>query len=182
MPKAVAQKRKTTPAAATIAGRSAGSVMVVNTWRGLAPRLIAAWPRRGSRSAQNAPTLRTTTLMLKKTIAATIAPGLPSRPSPPKRPPSISRRRKAMPTTIVGITKGTNTTAWSRPCPGKRRRCSTKATGTPNSTASIVAVADDQSVNHTTRPTRPPDREAMKSAGANTPCGQSPRPSMPATG
>ena len=55
MPKAVAQKRNTTLAADTIAGRSAGSVTVRSTCVGVAPRAAAASAGRGSRPSQAPP-------------------------------------------------------------------------------------------------------------------------------
>ena len=72
-PNDVAQNRKTTLAADTIPGSSAGRVTVRSTRQGLAPRAAAASSRRRSIASQNAPTVRTTTLMLKNTSAATIA-------------------------------------------------------------------------------------------------------------
>ncbi len=75
--------------------------------------------------------MRTTTLMLKKTSAATIAAAVPSRPSPPSGPAGAISCRKATPTTTVGSTNGTTTSARSRSRPGKRNRCSTNATGQP---------------------------------------------------
>ena len=85
-PKDVAQNRKTTLAAETIPGTSAGRVTVRSTWAGLAPSAAAASSRRGSIASQKAPTVRTTTLTLKNTRAATIAAAVPSRPSAPSGP------------------------------------------------------------------------------------------------
>jgi len=57
-------------------------------------------------------------------MAATMATGEPSSPSPPSGPEEASNVRKATPTTTVGITNGISTKARSRPRPGKRSLCS----------------------------------------------------------
>ena len=75
MPKAVAQKRKTTVAAETSAGRSAGRVTSRSTCHGEAPRAAAASAGRGSSDSQAPPTTRITTEALKNTRPATIAAG-----------------------------------------------------------------------------------------------------------
>ncbi len=61
-PNAVAQNRNTIEAADAIPGASAGSVTLTNARAGEAPRARAAWSARGSSPAQNAPTVRTTTV------------------------------------------------------------------------------------------------------------------------
>ena len=66
--------------------------------------------------------------------------------------------------------------------PGKRNRCSTKATGRPSTTESSVAAAADQSVNHSTRWTRGRPSTSSTAAGEKVPSGHSPRASIPATG
>ena len=71
------------------------------------------------------PTVRTTTARLKNTMAAMMATGEPSSPSPPSGPESASRVRKATPTTTVGITNGISTMPRSTAPPGRRRRFST---------------------------------------------------------
>ncbi len=181
-PKDVAQNRKTTLAAETIPGSSAGRVTVRSTCQGLAPRAAAASSRRGSIVSQKAPTVRTTTLMLKKTRAATIATAVPSRPRAPSGPDGAISWRKATPTTTVGSTNGTTTSARSRSRPGNRSRCSTNATGRPATRARNVALEADQRVNHSTRCTRGRPRTSSTSPGAKEPSGQNPRAIMPPTG
>ncbi len=121
----MAQKRNTTLAAETTAGRSAGTVTVQNTWAGLAPSAAAASPGLRSRDSHPAPTVRMTTATLKKTSPATMAAGVPARPRPANGPPSPISRSKATPTTTVGSTKGTSSAARTTARPRKRSRCST---------------------------------------------------------
>ena len=108
IPNAVAQNRNTTLAAETIAGRSAGRVTVRNTCHGVAPRVAAAWPGRGSSDSQAAPTTRITTATLKNTSPATMATAVSSRPRNPSGPAAPSSCRNATPTTTVGSTNGTS--------------------------------------------------------------------------
>ena len=122
MPKAVAQKRNTTVAADTIAGRNAGSVTVRSTCVGVAPKAAAASAGRGSRPSQAPPTTRITTAALKNTSPAMIAAGVPSRPRKPSGPLSPSSWRKATPTTTVGSTNGASMAARSTRPPRTRRR------------------------------------------------------------
>ena len=128
MPNAVAQKRKTTLAEETTAGRSIGQVTVRKTWAGEAPSAAAASPGRASSPSQAAPTPRITTATLKKTRPMTIPTAVPSRSTrPPVRattgPDSPSSWRKATPTTTVGSTNGTSSAARTAPRPGQRSRC-----------------------------------------------------------
>ena len=181
-PNEVAQNRNTTLAAETMPGTSAGSVTVRNTCHGLAPSTAAASSRRGSIASQKAPTVRTTTLMLKKTSAATIAAAVPSSPSEPSGPDGAISWRKATPTTTVGSTNGTTTSARSRSRPGKRSRCSTNATGSPAATDTRVATPADQTVNQSTRCVRGRPSTSTTPLRSKDPSGQSPRASMPATG
>ena len=67
--------------------------------------------------------MRTTTLRLKKTRAATMAAGVLSQPSPPSGPPGASSVRKATPTTTVGSTNGTVTRPRTSVAPGTSSRC-----------------------------------------------------------
>ena len=122
IPNAVAQKRKTTDAAETIAGRSAGSVIVRRTRAGEAPSAAAASPGRGSSDSQAAPTARITTEALKKTSPRMIAVGVPSSPNPANSPASPMSSRKATPTTTVGSTNGTSSPARMIRCIGKLSR------------------------------------------------------------
>src|SRR5690606_32286962 len=122
VPNAVAQNKNTTAAADQTAGASAGSVTVHHTRHGEAPRLAAASAWRGASDSQRTPTVRTTTAILKNTSAAMNAAKVPSRPSQPSQPEGRNRVRKATPTTTVGSTKGTNTSARNTPAPRKRRR------------------------------------------------------------
>ena len=124
-PKPVAQKRKTTAAAETTAGRSAGSVTVVSTWSGEAPSADAASAGRRSRVSQAVPTVRITTATLKKTKPIRIATGLPSRWRKPSGPDSATSSRIATPTTTVGSTNGTSSAARTAPRIGTASRCST---------------------------------------------------------
>ena len=181
-PNAVAQKRKTTVAADTMPGRSAGRVTVRQTCQGLAPSAAAASSRRGSIASQNEPTVRTTTLMLKNTRAATIAAAVPSSPSPPNQPDGAISCRNATPTTTVGSTNGTTTSARTTSRPGNRSRCRANATGTPATTEIRVAPPADQMVNHSTRPTRGRPSTSRTAPGSKYPSGQNPRASIPATG
>ena len=142
MPNAVAQKRKTTLAAPTIAGRSAGSVTVRSTCHGDAPSAAAAWPGRGSSDSHATPTVRTTTATLKKTSPQMIATGVPSRPRKPSGPPSPSSWRKATPTTTVGSTNGTSSAARTAARPGSASRCRAYAAGSPRTTDSSVATPE----------------------------------------
>ena len=128
------------------------------------------------------PTVRTTTLTLKNASAATIATALPSSPSPPSGPEGAISWRKATPTTTVGSTNGTTTTARSRSRPGKRSRCRTYAVGSPSTSDSSVPAAADQSVNHSTRCTRGRVSTSSTAPGSNRPSGAKPRATMPATG
>ena len=106
MPNAVAQNRKTTVAAETRAGRSAGRVTSRSTCHGPAPRAAAASAGRGSSDSQAPPTTRITTEALKKTSPATIAAGVPSRPRKPSGPVRPMSCSNATPTTTVGSTNG----------------------------------------------------------------------------
>ena len=121
-PKAVAQNRKTTLAAETIAGRSAGSVTVRSTCAGVAPRAAAASAGRGSSDSQAPPTTRITTEALKNTSPAMIATGVPSMPRNPSGPLSPTSCRKATPTTTVGSTNGASSAARNTVPPTSRRR------------------------------------------------------------
>src|SRR3954468_183636 len=182
MPNAVAQNKNTTLAADTITGRSAGSVTVRSTCQGEAPSAAAASSRRRSTPSQKDPTVRTTTARLKNTIAAMIAAGVPSRWSAPSGPDGDKRVRNATPTTTVGITNGTRTTARSIPRPGNRSRWSTNVTGSPSPTVSSVARLEDHNVNHSTRCNRPRPRTSRTPSGSNCPSGKKPLATMPATG
>ena len=182
MPNAVEQKRKTTVAAPTTAGSRAGSVTVRKTCNGLAPSAAAACSRRGSRLSQNDPTVRTTTETLKKTSAATIAAAVPSRCSPPSQPDGTTSWLNATPTTTVGSTNGTTTSARSRPRPGNDSRCRTKARGSPASSVTSVARPADHSVNQSTRPVRGRPSTSSTAPGANWPSLTKPSPTMPSTG
>src|SRR3954462_224930 len=181
-PNDVAQNRNTTLAADTIPGTSAGNVTVRNTCHGLAPSTAAASSRRVSMASQKAPTVRTTTLMLKKTSAPTTAGAAPSSPSEPSGPDGAISWRNATPTTTVGSTNGTTTSARSRARPGKRRRGSTNATGSPASTDTSVATPADQTVNQSPRWVRGRPSTSVTAPRSRDPSGQSPRASMPATG
>ena len=181
-PNAVAQNRKTTLAAETIVGRSAGSVTVRNTCAGEAPSAAAASPGRRSSVSQAAPTVRITTATLKNTRPARIATGVPSKPRNPSGPASPSSCRNATPTTTVGSTNGTSSAARTTDRNGNASRCSAYAAGSPSSTDSAVATAEVHSVNHTTRPTRGRPSTSTTAPGSKTPSGQKPRPSIPATG
>ena len=68
-PELVVQNRKTSAAAAAIAGSRRGRVTVVKARSGAAPDTWAAWASRGSRPDQAAPTTRTTTAVLRSTWA-----------------------------------------------------------------------------------------------------------------
>ena len=182
MPKAVAQKRKTTLAAPTIAGRSAGSVTVRSTCQGEAPRAAAAWPGRGSSDSHATPTVRTTTATLKKTSPQTIATGVPSRPRKPSGPPSPSSWRNATPTTTVGSTNGTSSAARTAARPGSASRCRAYAAGRPSTTASTVAVPEVHTVNQATRWTRGRASTSSTAPGASRPSTTKPSASMPLTG
>ena len=133
-------------------------------------------------ASQKAPTVRTTTLMLKNTSAAMIATAVPSRPNRPSGPDGAISCRKATPTTTVGSTNGTTTSACSTPRPGKRSRCSTNATGSPATTETTVALAADQSVNQSTRCTRGRPSTSTTAPGSKVPSGQNPRATIPSTG
>src|SRR3954470_18277771 len=182
MPNDVAQNKKTTLAADTMPGISAGSVTVRNTCTGDAPSAAAASSRLRSRPSHSDPTVRTTTARLKNTIAATIAAGVPSSLSDPSGPDGARRVRNATPTTTVGITNGTSRNARSPRLPGRRSRWSTKAAGIPSSTVTAVATPADQTVNHSTRCTRPRPRTSTTAPGSNEPSEKNPRPTIPATG
>ncbi len=182
MPNAVAQKRNTTLAAETIAGRSAGRVTDRNTCHGVAPRVAAAWPGRGSRDSQAAPTTRITTATLKNTSPATMATAVWSRPRNPSGPASPSSCRKATPTTTVGSTNGTSRTARTARRPGRSRRYNTCAAGRPSSTAIAVPAAADQTVNQSTRCTRGRASTSRTPPGSNSPSGQKPWAIIPTTG
>ena len=147
----MAQKRNTTLAAPTSAGRRAGKVTVRNTWAGLAPSAAAASPGRGSSDSQAAPTARITTATLKKVRPAMIAAGVPSSPRKPSGPDSPTSSRNATPTTTVGSTNGTSSSARTTLRNGKASRWRTYAAGSPSTTLASVATVADQSVNHSTR-------------------------------
>ena len=121
-PNDVAQKRNTTVAADTIAGRRAGSVTVRSTWAGVAPRAAAASAGRGSSDSQAPPTTRITTEALKNTSPAMIATAEPSKPRKPSGPLSPISCRNATPTTTVGSTNGASSAARSTFPPSSRRR------------------------------------------------------------
>jgi hypothetical protein len=182
MPNDVAQKRKTTLAAETIPGMSAGSVTVRSTCTGEAPSAAAACSRRGSSPSHIEPTVRTTTARLKNTIAATIAAGVPSRRSGPSGPDGASNVRNATPTTTVGITNGTSRNARSTPLPGNRSRCRTKAAGNPSRTVTKVASPADHTVNQSTRRTWARPSTSRTAPGSNEPSEKKPRLIIPATG
>ena len=104
--------RKVMAAADAMAGLSAGSVTPQNARHRDAPRVRAASSVRGSRPSQSPPTTRTTTAKLKKAWARRIAAALPCRCSPIGLCAPTSAR-KAAPTTTVGSTNGTTTSAWT---------------------------------------------------------------------
>ena len=174
MPNDVAQNRNTTLAADTSAGRSAGSVTVRNTWRGLAPSAAAASAGRASRDSQLAPTARITTATLKKMRPATIATGVPSRPTKPSGPASPSSWRNATPTTTVGSTNGTRSNARISPRPRKSSRCRAYAAGMPSSSDATVARPADHTVNQTTRRVRGRASTSSTRAGVERPVGPEP--------
>ena len=124
---------------------------VRNTCAGVAPRAAAASPGRGSSDSQVAPTARITTATLKKVSPAMIATGVPSRPRKPSGPDSPTSSRKATPTTTVGSTNGTSSSARMTPRNGNASRCRTYAAGSPSSSEHRVASPADQTVNHSTR-------------------------------
>ena len=182
MPKAVAQKRKTTVATDITTGASAGRVTVRSTCQGLAPSEAAACSRRGSSCDHHGPTARTTSERLKKTRAATIATGVPSSPREPSGPEGASSPRKATPTTTVGSTKGAVTRTRSARLPGNRRQYSAYAVGTPSATVTTVASAEVHAVNHSTCRTRGRVRVSATWPSSQSPSGRSPRFSIPSSG
>ncbi len=97
-------------AADATAGRSAGHVTSRKARQRVAPSTRAASSVAGSRPSQSPPTVRTTTAWLKKACASRIAHTDPSR-SMPSGPRGPSSARKAAPTTTVGSTNGTVTSA-----------------------------------------------------------------------
>ena len=87
-----------------------------------------------------------------------------------------------MPTTTVGSTNGTVTTARSSCLPGKSKRAKTYAPGSAISSVSAVEASACQVVNHSTcrmsgRPSTSPIRP-----NCQTPSACSPRPTIAATG
>ena len=88
-PNAVNVNRNTIDAAAMIGGPSSGSVTSRNARARDAPSIRAASSRRGSRFAQNPPTVRTTTATLKNTSATSIGADAPL--------PAQERERAARP-------------------------------------------------------------------------------------
>ena len=187
MPNADAQNRNTSAALAAIAGASWGSVTVRNARHGEAPRVRAASVWRGSSAFHSAPTWRTTTDTLKKTMASTTAVVVWSSPVKPSGPPGASRARNATPTTTVGSTNGTSTRARSTARPGTRRRCSTNAVGRPSATETTVPAAAIPSVWPRMRHVRSRARVSPKAVRSTAPVNASasppiPRQSMAATG
>ena len=105
-----------------------------NTCAGVAPSVAAASPGLGSSDSQVVPTARITTATLKKVRPAMIATGVPSRPRKPSGPDSPTSSRNATPTTTVGSTNGTSSSARMRLRNGKASRCRTYAAGRPSRT------------------------------------------------
>lgn len=135
-------------AAAAIAGRSSGSVIVRKRVQAVAPSVAAACSRAGSRWVHSPPTVRTTTARLKKTWAARTIQIVPARsiPSIPFGPASC---RNAIATTTVGSTNGMVTRVRTRPRPGKSKRETAQVTGRPTASVSRVDTTACQVVNQT---------------------------------
>ena len=181
-PNDVAQNRNSTLAAETSAGRSDGKVTVRNTWAGVAPSAAAASPGLGSSDSQVVPTARITTATLKKVRPAMIATGVPSRPRKPSGPDSPTSSRNATPTTTVGSTNGTSSSARMTLRKGKSSRCRTYAAGRPSTTEQTVASPADQTVNHSTRWVRDRPRTSRTAPASKWPSTTKPRPIIPLTG
>ncbi len=109
---------------------------------GDAPSVAAASDRRGSRLAQNVPTIRTTTATLKKACATRIG-------AQPRSRPGGSTARNARATTTVGRTNGTTTSAWTTLRPRKEKRPRTYDAGSATTIVSTVDATACQIVNQT---------------------------------
>ena len=88
-----------------------------------------------------------------------------------------------MPTTTVGSTNGTVTTARSSCLPGKSKRAKTYAPGSAISRVSAVEASACQVVNHSTcEDVGPAEHLADPARTARPPSTFSPRPTIAATG
>ena len=134
-PNDVKVNRNTSVAALTIAGRASGTKTRVTRRQLRAPSSSAASSSCESIAAQAAPTTRTTTAMLKNTWAARIAATDPGSPV------------NAIPTTTVGSTNGTSTSASSACRPRNENREVTNAIGNPTAIVSAVETAACHRVN-----------------------------------
>ena len=122
MPNAVAQKRKTTVAAETIAGRSAGSVTVRNTVRG---RGAEGGGRLGRARVERLPGAADDADHHRDVEEHQAEHDRDRRPVEPERSRAVRPRRsscrKATPTTTVGSTNGTSSAARTDPAQRQRR-------------------------------------------------------------
>jgi hypothetical protein len=139
-PNDVKVNRKTIESAAAIDGPRMGSVVRRNAVSGEAPSERAASTTPLSSLDQTPPTVRTTTATLKKTCAARIPQMLSDSPS----------ATNADPTTTVGSTNGTVTSARTRERPGNEKWDTTAVSGIATKKVSSVETVACHSVNQTT--------------------------------
>ncbi|MGX1241506.1 hypothetical protein RKD46_002610 [Streptomyces pseudovenezuelae] len=122
---------------------------------------------------------------MKKTCASRIAHTVVSSRTPhhsSSSPPRPTSARKAVPTTTVGSTKGTVTTARRSCLPGKSKRAKTYAPGSAIRSVSAVEASACQVVNHSTCRMSGWARTSVIRPNCQVPPALSPRVTIAATG